>query len=631
MDLPHLRYVTQAGGRLDPERRAAVRGAGPAERVGALRHVRADRGHGPDGVPAARTWPRPARRASASRSPAGPSASTRRPDARARRRRAGLPRAERDARLCRGAGGPRPRPHGRRAAHRRPGPAWDGRPVRDRRAARPVPEDRGLRVDPGQVERAIVREPRRGHALPAPTTSSSSSSRPSAPHGAGHGVHSRGVRAAVTCRPRRDRCRAPTAAERQARPRRHAAIARGRRASRQQLATSVPLNGDRSRGVLAALRDRFGRDGIADDDSSPASAGIPCRTSRSRSALRGSSVACPTPGTRCPSAPARGPRHRRPGDHAPGRRWPDADRRDERRAARRRDRAHRGTHIGNLRAGGAHVLMAVAGFNFARFRLTSAPRGERLGSAAAGGAARIVIPAMAWVGAVMLVADQYELRHLLLMNALCNDELWGNLWFIELLVYIVLAMAALLAVPAADRASGDGRSASPWRSSVWPALPVRGDRRRHPLHDAGPLAVRHWLGGEPGRSRTWQRASSLGSRSSPSPATSTPGRTERDDPRRAGAPVDRVPTDPHPGPGGSASGVLAGASLYIYLVHWEVWPLFDGWYGLPSLVASLLAGIALWVVATRGPRLVAGAWRSARGWSSAGSEVFRRSPEGTPR
>ena len=56
--------------------------------------------------------------------------------------------------------------------------------------------------------------------------------------------------------------------------------------------------------------------------------------------------------------------------------------------------------------------------------------------------------------------------------------------------------------------------------------------------------------------------------------------------------------------------VLAGASLYIYLVHWEVWPLFEGWYGLPSLVASLLAGIALWVVATRGPRLIAGVRRS---------------------
>ncbi|HET9417121.1 MAG TPA: AMP-binding protein, partial [Candidatus Limnocylindria bacterium] len=75
------------------------------------------------------------------------------------------------------------------------------------------------------------------------------------------------------------------------------------------------------------------------------------------------------------------------------------------------------THIGMLSAaGGAHVLMAVAGFNFARFRLTSAGRSDRLGGQLRA-VARIALPAMLWVGAVLLLIDEYELRHMLLVNA----------------------------------------------------------------------------------------------------------------------------------------------------------------------------------------------------------------------
>jgi len=41
-------------------------------------------------------------------------------------------------------------------------------------------------------------------------------------------------------------------------------------------------------------------------------------------------------------------------------------------------------------------------------------------------------------------------------------------------------------------------------------------------------------------------------------------------------------------------GVLASASLYIYLIHWQVYPHLE--YQLPWLAAllSLLAGVALW-------------------------------------
>ncbi|MDQ2689537.1 MAG: hypothetical protein M3Y29_04605, partial [Chloroflexota bacterium] len=46
----------------------------------------------------------------------------------------------------------------------------------------------------------------------------------------------------------------------------------------------------------------------------------------------------------------------------------------------------------------------------------------------------------------------------------------------------------------------------------------------------------------------------------------------------------------------------------IYLVHWEVWPMFEGWYGVPSLVASLAVGVALWLAVPRITALLSGAW-----------------------
>ena len=55
--LPTLRYVTQAGGRLAPERVRDVRRARARARLGPGRDVRPDRGDRPDGLAAARTSP----------------------------------------------------------------------------------------------------------------------------------------------------------------------------------------------------------------------------------------------------------------------------------------------------------------------------------------------------------------------------------------------------------------------------------------------------------------------------------------------------------------------------------------------------------------------------------------------
>jgi acyl-CoA synthetase (AMP-forming)/AMP-acid ligase II len=288
------------------------------------------------------------------------------------------------------------------------------------------------------------------------------------------------------------------------------------------------------------------------------------------------------------------------------------------------------THIGMLfGAGGAHVLMAVAGFNFGRFRLTSAPRARRARSQLRA-VARIAIPAMLWVGFAMLLLDQYELRHLLLVNALVRDELWGNLWFIELLVYIGLAMAALLAVPAFDRAERH-RPFAVAMAVVAVALLFRFEILDFGLPHTKPVLWLFALGWAASRAeRSWQRwlVAAVA-------VMAVPGYFDAWE-RNAiilvglllliGIPHVRVP-----GGIARAAVILAAASLYIYLVHWEVWPIFSGWYGIPSLVASLAAGVGLWLVANRASRLVPDAWRSLRGWSSGAGTALGRQATGRPR
>jgi hypothetical protein len=62
-----------------------------------------------------------------------------------------------------------------------------------------------------------------------------------------------------------------------------------------------------------------------------------------------------------------------------------------------------------------------------------------------------------------------------------------------------------------------------------------------------------------------------------------------------------------PGWAARAVGVLASASLYIYLVHWQVYPHLEDSVPLLATVLSLVAGIAFWRVVERATgRLMAG-------------------------
>jgi acyl-CoA synthetase (AMP-forming)/AMP-acid ligase II len=264
-----------------------------------------------------------------------------------------------------------------------------------------------------------------------------------------------------------------------------------------------------------------------------------------------------------------------------------------------------GTHAGLFALlGGAHLLVAVAGFNFARFQLGPAPRLRRLRGQLAS-MARIAIPTVAWIAvAALLIADEYGAANVLLANALVGPETWSpqwHFWFVEVLLYILLGLAALLAVPAADRAERRW----PWAFAA--AVLGFGLLGRYGVLDLGlpntrPVLWLFALGWLAARSAApWQRGVVTAL-----VVVTVPGffgEPQREALVGCGLLLLLwAPSVPSPARVCRVAAVLASASLYIYLTHWQVYrPLAD--MPLVAVGASLAVGIAYWTVATRVARL----------------------------
>ncbi|HEX6970043.1 MAG TPA: AMP-binding protein [Micromonosporaceae bacterium] len=256
-----------------------------------------------------------------------------------------------------------------------------------------------------------------------------------------------------------------------------------------------------------------------------------------------------------------------------------------------------GTHIRLFGlAGGAHLLIGVAGYNFARFLLSDAERRVRMGHLWRS-IARIAVPTVLWTAGAMLVTDDYGPTNLLLLNSVLGphdgDSEW-HFWFVEALVYILVAVTVALGVPAVDRAERRFPFALPV------ALAAAGLLTRYHVFGLadGPnvpdAVVVFWL-----FALGWAaaRARRMGQRLlvSAAAAATVPGFFGQ--PTREAIIVGGlllliwVPRLPSLGPVNRLAGLLAGASLYIYLVHWQVYPVLDDRSRLLALVVSLAAGV----------------------------------------
>lgn len=255
------------------------------------------------------------------------------------------------------------------------------------------------------------------------------------------------------------------------------------------------------------------------------------------------------------------------------------------------------THADLVRLpGGAHVLLAVAGFNLARFRLGSASMARSI--------ARVAVPSVCWIGAVAATSDRYTLAHVALVHGQLGAGTEWRYWFVEALVQILAVVGLVFAVPA-----------------------VRHVERRHPFGVAlvvlvGALTIRFDVLDLPDLHRpiyrpheiSWIFAVGWAAARASSPA------------RRLVVTALVVPAVPGyfgdpgrealllagllallwlasvrlPGPAIRVVAPIAGASLYIYLTHWQVYPpLLDRHGSLVAIAAALLVGVGVWTVVER--------------------------------
>lgn len=265
-----------------------------------------------------------------------------------------------------------------------------------------------------------------------------------------------------------------------------------------------------------------------------------------------------------------------------------------------------GTHMGVMRAqGGAHLMLAVAGFNFARFHLARPGPWGVLGGGART-AAHAGVPAALWIGANLVVTGRYSLGAALLVNdytggAARTGGRW-EYWFFEAFVKIVLVSSVLVSVPLIRR--WERRRPYGFALVVVAALlPLRygwlrlGDDYNY-LFRAHTVAWFFALGWLVMRSeRRWQRVATAGV-----VAAMVPGFFHN--PQRewfiiAGlvllTGLDRLRL---PRPAVTGINLVAGSSMWIFLFHWQLWPAFErvlpptAAYGL-TVIAGCLAPAAM--------------------------------------
>jgi len=264
--------------------------------------------------------------------------------------------------------------------------------------------------------------------------------------------------------------------------------------------------------------------------------------------------------------------------------------------------------------GGAHVLIAVAGFNFARFQLTATSRAQRLRRQLAS-LARVAVPSLLWIGGVALLAGTYTPTTVALLNAVLGPPTWTeqwHFWFVEVLVYILAALAVLMAVPGVDTLE----RRFPFGFAV--ALLPAGLLVRYGVVDPGLVHTRpvFWLfalGWAAARATAWPQRALV----TALVLATVPGFF--DNPRReaviAGGLlmllwVRALPLPAwRPAWSSTAISSLASGSLYVYLTHWQVYPALTAIHPLLGVAGSLAVGLTVWQLARAATRAIAGSPR----------------------
>jgi acyl-CoA synthetase (AMP-forming)/AMP-acid ligase II len=264
--------------------------------------------------------------------------------------------------------------------------------------------------------------------------------------------------------------------------------------------------------------------------------------------------------------------------------------------------------------GGAHLLLAVAGYNLARFQLASVPGLSRVRSLGRS-AAQLAVPAVLWIGAVALLSGQYRPTTVLLVNNVVpGDGRWNEqwqFWFLEAMLWTIVGLAALFAIRAVDRLerrSPFGFALVGSAIALIARFAIAGPHAEYVERYTLPVVV--WLialGWLVARSDTTARrllvsaiavASCLGFFGDPLREAIVAGGVLA----LIWIPAVRVPQVLVP-----PVAAIAGASMFIYLTHWQVYPPLEQSAPWLGTLLSLAVGVIVWRVYTLASDRVAGA------------------------
>ncbi|WP_349307002.1 AMP-binding protein [Rhodococcus sp. USK13] len=284
--------------------------------------------------------------------------------------------------------------------------------------------------------------------------------------------------------------------------------------------------------------------------------------------------------------------------------------------------------------GGAHVLLGVAGYNFARFHLSSAGRTQRLRHTLMS-VGRIAVPSMVWLGCVIALTGEYRITSAFLLNGILGPPGWTiewRYWFVEAIVYILLAVVVLLCIPLVDRTERTYPFLFPMGLVAVGLLTRYGvidiDDTRNRILTASVVFWFFALGWAAAKATTmWHRICVTAAIVATVPGFFF-GDTRREIIVIGGLCLlvwlrsVRCPTVLS-----RVAGVLASASLYIYVTHFQVYlPLRDD-HPWPALALSLLVGVLYWQAVT----FVLQRDRRAALWSAARRVLpWERPPIPTP-
>ncbi|WP_328993981.1 AMP-binding protein [Kribbella sp. NBC_01245] len=280
-----------------------------------------------------------------------------------------------------------------------------------------------------------------------------------------------------------------------------------------------------------------------------------------------------------------------------------------------------GSHIQLFQIkGGAHLLLTVVGYNFARFHLTSAVRRDRIRYLAQT-VARIAVPSMAWVAVALFISTDYHWENLFLLNSVVVPDDNGPgmyLWFVETVVYLLILVAVALCVPAFDRLERRFSFGLPITIATI-GLVTRYDLLELDARNALPSIVTvFWLfalGWAAAKGpAVWQRVLVTIAAAITVPGF-FPGELMRESIIVVGfALLVWVPRLPSLGPLTRVAGVLASSSLYIYVTHWQIYPHIAQYSDVLALFGALAFGIAYAALTTKVLRLLSSTGRSVKTW-----------------